>query len=504
MTHPLHLAVVLAYFVLIFWIARRTGHHATNEGFFVGNRSSPWPVVAFGMIGTTLSGVTFVSVPGAVGRDGFTYFQIILGHFFGYLVIAFVLLPLYYRDRVTSIYHLLATRLGRTAHRTGAAFFLVSRTLGACVRLYLVVAVLHAMLLAASGLPFAFTAFVVIALIVAYTYEGGVKTIVWTDLLQTACMLTGVVVVVTMLLARLGIDFTASLALLQERGLSRMIGLDPMSTHFVAKEFAAGVFIAIAMAGMDQEMMQKNISVKTLSGSQKNVVAMAAIMMCVVLGFLYLGGLLHLYAPVAGITETGDRLFPAVVMREMPEIVQIVFLIALISALFPSADGALTALTSSFCVDILGLRDRPDLGEEAMARIRKRVHLAFAALFFVLVLAFEALGNPSMITVLLTIAAYSYGPLLGLFAFAIFTRRRLFDRWVPAVAIAAPVVCFTLQRHQQELFGAYQIGLEILALNGLLTFAGLWLASRRIDEGRVLDRGRALPPTSAETRVPDA
>ncbi len=479
MSHPVHLAVVLAYFAVIFWIARRTGHHATNDGFFIGNRSSPWPVVAFGMIGTSLSGVTFVSVPGAVGRDGFTYFQIILGHLAGYLVIAFVLLPLYYRDRVTSIYHVLATRLGSSAHRTGAAFFLVSRTLGACVRLYLVVSVLHAMLIASSGAPFAATALVVVALIVAYTYEGGVKTIVWTDLLQTACMLTGVVVVVAMLLARLDIDFATSLSLLRERGLSTMFSFDAMSRHFVAKEFVAGMFIAIAMAGMDQEMMQKNISVKTLSGSQKNVVAMAAIMMCVVLAFLYLGGLLHLYAPIAGITETGDRLFPAVVMRAMPEVVQIVFLIALISALFPSADGALTALTSSFCVDILRLRENPNLGEEAVARIRKRVHLAFAALFFVLVLAFEALGNPSMITVLLTIAAYSYGPLLGLFAFAIFARRRLADPWVPVIAIAAPIVCYLIHSNQQALFGGYEIGLEILVLNGLLTFAGLWIISTK-------------------------
>jgi Na+/proline symporter len=478
MAHPVHLAVVLAYFALIFWIARRTGHHATNEGFFAGNRASPWPVVAFGMIGTSLSGVTFVSVPGAVGRDGFSYYQLILGHFVGYLLIAFVLLPLYYRDRVTSIYHLLATRLGSSAHRTGAAFFLVSRTLGACVRLYLVVAVLHLMLLESSGIPFAASAFVVIALIVAYTYEGGVKTIVWTDLLQTACMLAGVVVVIAVLLARLDVDFATSLRMLDERGLSRMFAWDPFARDFAVKHFLAGVFIAVTMTGMDQEMMQKNISVRTLGGSQKNVVAMAAIMMAVVLAFLYLGGLLHLYAPTVGIVEAGDRLFPAVVSQQMPPAVQLVFLIALISALFPSADGALTALTSSFCVDILRLRERADLGEEAVARIRKRVHLAFAALFLVLVLAFHALGNPSMINVLLTIAAYSYGPLLGLFAFAILTNRRLVERWVPLVAIAAPMACYAIDRAQRQLFGAYEIGLEILVLNGFLTFAGLWLISK--------------------------
>jgi Na+/proline symporter len=477
MASPVLIAVVLAYFALVFWIARRTGHGATNEGFFVGNRSSPWPVVAFGMIGTSLSGVTFVSVPGSVGRDGFTYFQIILGHFAGYLVIAFVLLPLYYRDHVTSIYHLLATRLGSAAHRTGASFFLVSRTLGACVRLYLVVSVLHAMLVASSGIPFFVTAFVVIALIVLYTYEGGVKTIVWTDLLQTACMLAGLVAVIGILLARLDLDFSSSLARLGEHGLSRILALDPLRSDFFAKHFVAGMFIAIAMTGMDQEMMQKTISVKTLAGSQKNIVVMAAIMMGVVLAFLYLGGLLHLYAPTVGITEAGDHLFPAVVMKQLPEALQVVFLVALVSALFPSADGALTALTSSFCVDILRVRER-GLAEEVISRIRKRVHLAFAGLFLGLVLGFEALGNPSMITVLLTIAAYSYGPLLGLFAFAILARRALDDRWVPVVAIAAPLLCYAIDRNQAALFGEYRIGLEILALNGLFTFAGLWLVSR--------------------------
>jgi len=478
MSHPALLGIVLAYFALVFWIAHRTGHGATNEGFFVGNRASPWPVVAFGMVGTSLSGVTFVSVPGAVGRDAFTYFQIILGHFAGYLVIAFVLLPLYYRDRGTSIYHLLATRLGSGAHRTGAAFFLLSRTLGATARLYLVVSILQVTLLDGLGVPFALTSAAVVALIVAYTYEGGVKTIVWTDLLQTACMLAGVVVLIPLLLHRLGLDVPSSLAMLDARGLSTIFSTDAMSRHFAVKELVAGMFIAIVMTGMDQEMMQKNISVRTLAGSQKNVVALATIMLVVVLAFLYLGGLLHLYAAAAGMSESGDRLFPAVVMQHMPAAVQVVFFIALISALFPSADGALTALTSSYCVDILRVRER-GMDEDALSRLRKRVHLGFAAIFLLLVLGFEALGSPSMITVILTVAAYTYGPLLGLFAFAIFTRRRVSDRWVPAVAIAAPLLCYAIDHNQQALFGDYRIGLEILVLNGALVFAGLWAISKR-------------------------
>jgi len=340
------------------------------------------------------------------------------------------------------------------------------------------VSVLHAMLIASSGIPFAVTAFAVVALIVAYTFEGGVKTIVWTDLLQTACMLAGLAAIAWTLLARLDLGFAASLAQLGEHGLSRVFALDPLAADFFPKHFVAGVFIAIAMTGMDQEMMQKNISVKTLAGSQKNIVLMAAIMMGVVLGFLYLGGLLHLYAGSVGIKESGDHLFPAVVMNQLPEALQLVFLIALVSALFPSADGALTALTSSFCVDILRVRER-NLDEETIARTRKRIHIAFAVVFLALVLVFEALGNPSMITVLLTIAAYSYGPLLGLFAFAIFTGRGLDERWVPLVAVAAPAICFAIDRNQATLFGAYRIGLEILAVNGALTFAGLWVISAR-------------------------
>jgi len=479
MSQPTLLAVALAYFAVIFWVAHRTGRGATNEGFFVGNRSSPWPVVAFGMIGTSLSGVTFVSVPGAVGRDAFTYFQVILGHFAGYLVIAFILLPLYYRDQVTSIYHLLATRLGQGAHRTGAAFFLLSRTLGATARLYLVVGVLQAMLFEPLGLPFAVTSLAVVLLIVAYTYEGGVKTIVWTDLLQTACMLTGVVAVTWILLDRLGLDFGSSLAALEARGLSTVISFDATSGSFVAKQLVAGMFIAIAMTGLDQEMMQKNISVRTLADSQKNVVTLAAIMLVVVLAFLYLGGLLHLYGSAVGVTASGDRLFPAIVMGHLPMAIQVIFLVALVSALFPSADGALTALTSSFCVDILGIRDRRELDERAAVRIRKRVHLSFAALFFVLILGFHALATPSMITVILTLAAYTYGPLLGLFAFAIFTRRRPADRWVPVVAIGALAACYGIDHYQHLVLGDYRIGLELIALNGALTFAGLWLISSR-------------------------
>jgi Na+/proline symporter len=481
MAPGLMLAVVAAYFALLLAVAWRTSRHATNDSFFIGNRSSHWLLVAFGMVGTSLSGVTFVSVPGAVGRDGFTYFQIVLGHFFGYLVIAYGLLPAYYRANVTSIYHLLETRLGRGAHKTGAGFFILSRTLGATARLYLVVNLLQLAILDALGVPFWATAVVIIALIVAYTYEGGVKTIVWTDTLQTTCMLGGLAVIVASILGHLDLSVAGSLAQMQEKGLATMFSTDADSRAFFLKQIVAGMFIAIAMTGMDQEMMQKNISVRTLADSQKNVVTLACIMLGVVLLFLYLGGLLHLYAPVVGVTATGDQLFPAIVLGHLPAPVQLVFLIALISALFPSADGAITALTSSFCIDLLGLGHRRDLTQAQRRRIRHRVHLGFAAVFLALMLAFKAAASPSMITLILAIAAYTYGPLLGLFAFSLLTRRRPSDPWVPAVAVAAPLICFWVDRHQRSLFGSYEVGLELLVVNGLLTFAGLWLVSRPAD-----------------------
>jgi Na+/proline symporter len=471
------LAVVAGYFALLLAVAWRTSRGANSESFFIGNRSSRWYLVAFGMIGTSLSGVTFVSVPGAVGREGFAYFQLVLGLFAGYLVIAYVLLPIYYRNHVTSIYDFLEERLGPISHRTGALFFILSRTLGATARLYLVVNILQEAILDGIGVPFWLTAAVFVAMIVAYTYQGGVKTIVWTDTLQTTCMLAGLAIISAAMLASLGLGFTESVARLHERGLSTIFLFDPDSTLFFPKQFVAGVFIAIAMTGLDQEMMQKNISVRTLGDSQKNVVTLAVIMLGVVLLFLYLGGLLYLYAPTVGIEASGDRLLPAVVLGHLPAIVQLVFLIAIISALFPSADGAITALTSIFCLDLLGLMRR-DVDEATRNRIRHRVHLSFAVVFLILLLAFKHAASPSMIGVILTLAAYTYGPLLGLFAFAILTRRAVRDGWVPAVALAAPAMCLWIDRHQELLFGNYRMGLEILVVNGILTFAGLWLVSR--------------------------
>lgn len=477
MSPLLLLTVVLTYFALLLGVAWWSSRAADNQSFFIGNRNSHWGLVAFGMVGTSLSGVTFISVPGQVGASAFSYFQIVLGQFLGYAVIAFVLLPLYYRLQLTSIYHYLGQRLGPRSYQTGAGFFILSRTLGATARLYLVVKILQDAILDSLGLPFWLTALVILLMILAYTYEGGVKTIVWTDTLQTSGMLLGLIVCVFYLLQALGLDLGQSLQRLDAAGLSRVFVDDPLSKSFWAKQVLAGMFIAIAMTGMDQEMMQKNISVKRLADSQKNVMVLATIMLAVVLLFLFLGGLLQLFAVQQGMTARGDQLFAAVVLQHLPAWVQMVFIIALISALFPSADGAITALTSSFCIDLLGLQRRQDWSEAKKLAVRKRVHLGFAALFLLLVMVFKAINDPSMIGLILKLAGYTYGPLLGLFAFGLLSRRAVRDAWVPLVALAAPALCWLLDSQQAALLGRYGIGLELLLLNGVLTYAGLWLLS---------------------------
>lgn len=479
MSPLLLLCVVLVYFAILLGVAWVTSRQASNDTFFIGNKSSNWMLVAFGMVGTSLSGVTFISVPGAVERDGFAYFQLVLGNLIGYWIVAFVLLPLYYRHQLTSIYHYLGKRLGVSAYKTGATFFIVSRTLGATARLYLVVHILQAIILERLGVPFWLTSLVLLLMILLYTYEGGVKTIVWTDTLQTSCMLGGLVICAWFLLDRLHLSLPQSLGALDAHGLSTLWVWEPDSKLFFLKQVVAGIFITVAMTGLDQEMMQKNISVRTLADSQKNMVTLSLVFTGVVLLFLFLGGLLSLFAAQAGVLESGDKLFPAVVLGYLPQAVQIIFVIALISALFPSADGAITALTSSFCIDLLGLQQRTDWNDARKTRVRHQVHLGFALLFLVLMMVFRWIDDPSMIGLILKLAAYTYGPLLGLFAFGIFTRRTVRGAAVPWVCLAAPALCYVLDVNQARLLGSYQVGLELLLLNGALTFAGLWLVPAR-------------------------
>jgi Na+/proline symporter len=431
---------------------------------------------------------------------GFAYFQVVIGYFIGYFVIAFVLLPLYYRMNLTSIYNYLQKRFGNVSYKTGSLFFIISRTIGATARLYLVIFVLQEFILGSLGVPFIVTTLVILLMILLYTFEGGVKTIVYTDTLQTTFMLLGLIVCVIYIMNNLDFSFGEAMQTLGERGYSSVFNTDVNSSGFFLKQIVGGMFITIAMTGLDQEMMQKNISVKNLKDSQKNMVTFNFVIVVVNFLFLLLGGLLYIYilnhggnyeqVMVDGVPKwqlisegkniIGDSLFPTVALNMMPQAISIIFIIALISALFPSADGALTALTSSFCIDILGLKRREDLTEKQRKRIRLRVHLSFTVIFMLCILVFKGIGDRSIIGLILDLAGYTYGPLLGLFAFGIFTKRRLPDTYmITAVCLLAPAVCFLISKNAATLLGGYQIGIELLLINGILTFLGLYAISKK-------------------------
>jgi Na+/proline symporter len=470
---------VIAYFLLLLGVAWYTSRNSNNESFFIGNRSSNWMLVSFGMIGTSLSGVTFVSVPGTVGSNAFGYFQVVLGYFIGYFVVAYILLPLYYRLHLTSIYNYLLQRFGNTAYKTGAMFFIISRVLGATARLYLVINVLQLFILDNLHVSFPVTTFVILLMILLYTFEGGVKTIVFTDTLQTTFMLLGLIVCVFYIMHSLDLSFMDTMRSLSEKGYTKIINTNAYSGGFFLKQIIGGAFITIGMTGLDQEMMQKNISVKTLGGSQKNMVTFSFVLVVVNFLFLLLGGLLYLFAANNNIAIKGDDLFPTVALQYLPSFVSIIFIIGLISALFPSADGALTALTSSFCIDILGLKRRDDLDEKQKKKIRLTVHLIMAIVFFICVMVFKWINNKSIINIILTVAGYTYGPLLALFAFGIFTKRKIQEgAAVVFICIAAPLLCYFLSSNAAKWLGGYQIGVELLLLNALITFLGLYIISK--------------------------
>lgn len=474
---------VIAYFLLLLGVAWYTSRNSNNDSFFIGNRSSNWMLVSFGMIGTSLSGVTFVSVPGTVGSNGFGYFQVVLGYFIGYFVVAYVLLPLYYRLHLTSIYNYLLQRFGNTAYKTGAMFFIISRVLGATARLYLVINVLQLFILDDLKVSFPVTTFVILLMILLYTFEGGVKTIVFTDTLQTTFMLLGLIVCVFYIMHTLDLSFMDTMQSLSEKGYTKIINTDINSSSFFLKQIVGGAFITIGMTGLDQEMMQKNISVKTLGGSQKNMVTFSFVLVVVNFLFLLLGGLLYLFAASNNIAIKGDDLFPTVALQYLPSFVSIIFIIGLISALFPSADGALTALTSSFCIDILGLKRRENLDEKQRKKIRLTVHFTMALIFFLCVMMFKWMDDKSIIDIILKVAGYTYGPLLALFVFGIFTKRKLPEGIIVVlVCVAAPVICYFLSKHAMTLFNGYQIGVELLIINALLTMIGLYAISKPADK----------------------
>jgi len=475
------LGIFLVYTVLLFFVTWLTSRKADSQSFYIGNRVSPWFVVAYGMIGASLSGVTFMSVPGWVKDTQFSYMVVVLGYLAGYVVIALILLPLYYRLKLTSIYTYLEQRFGLFTYRTGAGFFILSRTLGASLRMFLVISVMQVFVFDSWNIPFWFNALIFIVLIILYTLKGGIKTIVWTDTLQTSFMLLAVVLSVFFIGRELSVPLTDLVKnIAADKQLTKMFITDWQHERFFLKQFFSGMFITIAMTGLDQEMMQKNLSCRNIRDAQKNMFTFSGILLFVNLLFLFLGAVLIYFARARGVqVDASDNLFPAVAMQYLSPMAGVVFMIGLISAAFPSADGAITSLTTSVSIDFLGLNKRTGINERKKTLIRYIVHFSIALLFFISVLIFSILNDRAVIDKLFTIAGYTYGPLLGLFSFGLFTRRKVIDKATPAVAIISPVICFFLSRYSEYLFNGYRFGFELLLLNGMLTFIGLFIFSRK-------------------------
>ncbi len=479
MSPYLILGIFLAYTVLLFGVTWITSRKADNQSFFIGNRVSPWVVVAYGMIGASLSGVTFMSVPGWVSETQFSYMAVIFGYLVGYFVIALVLMPLYYRLKLTSIYTYLERRFGFWSYKTGAGFFILSRTLGASLRMFLVINVLQLFVFDAWNIPFWVNALVFIILIIIYTLKGGIRTIIWTDTLQTTFMLLAVIISIFYISRDLHEPVGKLISNIWESDMSRIFITDWHHERYFLKQFFSGIFITITMTGLDQEMMQKNLSCRNIKEAQKNMFTFSGILVFVNFLFLMLGAFLVIYSQRKGIqVAMTDELFPTVALKYMSPVAGIVFLIGLISAAFPSADGALTSLTTSVSIDFLGIDKRKDLSEKQARRMRYIVHLTIASLFFISVLIFSLVNDEAVIDKIFTIAGYTYGPLLGLYTFGLFTRRKVNDRVTPFIAVLSPVICLILNGFSEEWFNGYKFGFEMILLNGFLTFMGLLAFSR--------------------------
>lgn len=471
----------LIYTLIIFSIAWITSRKADNQSFFIGNKKSPWPVVAYGMIGASLSGVTFISIPGWVGETGFTYFMIVLGYVVGYAVITTILLPLYYRLNLTSIYTYLEKRFGRNTYKTGSSFFLLSRIIGASFRMFLVISVLQVFVFDHYGIPFWLTVILFMVLIQLYTFKGGIKTIVWTDTLQTTFMLTAVVVTIGIILSQLNTGLSEMIGKVWDSDLSRIIETDVDNPRYFLKQFISGMFISIVMTGLDQDMMQKNLSCKNLKDAQKNMTTLSLVLVPVNLIFLFLGAVLFIYAMQFNIQMPvlSDHLFPAIALNELGIVAGIVFIIGLISAAYSSADSALTSLTTSFSIDILELDKKFSNNENLLKKNRQWVHIGMALIIIFVIISFELINNQAIINQLFTFAGYTYGPLLGFYAFGLFTKYQVHDKWVPLVAIAAPVLTFIMSYFSESIFNGYQFGFELLIINGLITIAGLLVIRKK-------------------------
>lgn len=481
------LVVFIVYTLLLFFVAHLTSRKSSNSTFFTGNRKSPWFVVAYGMIGASLSGVTFMSVPGGVYSGQFTYFGIVLGYIIGYAVIALILLPLYYKLNLTSIYSYLGMKFGKSSEKTGALFFIISRLIGSAIRMYLVVFVLYEFVFKAWGVPFWVPAVIFITLILIYTFKGGIKTVVWTDTLQTTFLLLAAAMTVVIILKTLNISLTDLMSISSERGYTKLFETEWSHSKFFIKQILSGAFITITMTGLDQDMMQKNLSCKTLRDAQKNVMTSSFFFVLVNILFMSLGAALIYYAQETGLqlptNESGvvvnDKIFPTVAFS-LNKLTSIVFIIGLIAAGYSSADGTLTALTTTFCFDFLHFDKNDKISEEQKIRYRKYIHIGFALLYLLVIIMFRPFHNESLIDKIFEIAGYTYGPLLGLYTFGLFVKnRKTSDKFVPVVAISSPIISYVLNIYSKNIFFGYQFGFEILIVNGLLTFIGLMLISKK-------------------------
>lgn len=475
------LITIAVYFVVLFTISYLAGRKADNEGFFVGNRKSSWYIVAFAMIGSSISGVTYVSVPGMVAVSNFSYLQMVLGFVAGQFLIAFVLVPLFYKMNLVSIYEYLENRFGLSSYKTGAWFFFISKMLGASVRLFLVCLTLQLLVFGPLNLPFVLNVAITVALVWLYTFQGGVKSLIWTDSLKTLCLVVSVVLCIYFIASDLDLGFTGMVTAIKESDLSRMFFFDDVNDkRFFFKQFFAGVFTMIAMTGLDQDMMQRNLSCKNSKDAQKNMITSGIMQFVVIAMFLMLGVLLFLFGEQHGLFTTqdvvqghlsSDEVFPLVATSNyFPMIVGILFVVGLTSSAYSAAGSALTALTTSFTVDVMGIKNKK---EDEVVRLRKRVHVGMAVVMGLVIIIFNALNNTSVIDAVYTLASYTYGPILGLFAFGIFVKKNVRDRFVPLVAIASPLLCLLLQQNSEAWLNGYKFSYELLILNALFTFIGL-------------------------------
>ena len=481
------LVVFIAYTLLILLVAHLTSRKTSNNTFFTGNRKSPWFVVAYGMIGASLSGVTFMSVPGGVYSGQFTYFGIVLGYIIGYAVIAFLLLPLYYKLNLTSIYSYLEIKFGKSSEKTGALLFIISRLVGSAIRMYLVVFVLYEFVFKAWGIPFWVPAVIFIVLILIYTFKGGIKTVVWTDTLQTTFLILAALMTVVIILKNLNISFGELMSISSERGYTKLFETDWSHSKFFVKQILSGAFITITMTGLDQDMMQKNLTCKSLRDAQKNVLTSSFFFVIVNILFMSLGAALIYYAQETGLqlptnangVVVNDKIFPTVAFS-LDKLTSIIFMIGLIAAGYSSADGTLTALTTTFCFDFLHFDKNDRISEEQKIRYRKFIHVGFAFLYLLVIIMFRPFHNESLIDKIFEIAGYTYGPLLGLYTFGLFVKnRKPNDRYVPIIALSSPIISYILNLYSKDIFFGYQFGFEILIVNGLLTFVALLAISKK-------------------------